>query len=127
MVTSGWQPRAFWLSRCCSGGMCQPAQRTWGESGLELDDRTDHYHQEGQQEGQVVGHPVGAVILGGFVIEACQDARQECPKGDGFGVGDVECLPTQGRVLGEAFCSQNMSVNHVLHEGEVHHGHFRLL
>lgn len=46
----------------------------WGERGLELDDRTDHHHQEGQQEGQVVGHPVGDVVLGGFVIEAYQDA-----------------------------------------------------
>lgn len=70
----------------------------WCESGLELDDRTDHHHQEGQQKGQVVGHPVGDVVLGGLVAEACQDAGQECPERDGFVIGDVKCLEREQEV-----------------------------
>lgn len=29
-------------------------------------------------------------------------------------------LPTHGRVLGEVLCSQDVSMHHVLHKGEVH-------
>lgn len=65
------------------------------ERGLQLNDGADHHHEEGHQEGQVVGHPVGDVVLGGLVIEACQNAGQECPEGDRFVIGDVEGLQKQ--------------------------------
>ena len=32
------------------------------------------------------------MVLGGFVIEACQDSGQESPEGDGLVVGDVKSL-----------------------------------
>lgn len=70
----------------------------WGESGLELNDRTDHGHQERQQQGQIVGHPVRDVVLGGLIIEACQDSGQECPERDGFVIGDVKSLEREQKV-----------------------------
>lgn len=78
----------------CSS-QCDPH---WCESGLKLDDRTGHHHQEGQQDSQTVGYPVGNVVLGDLIIEACQDAGQECPERDGFIIGDVECLKTEQEV-----------------------------
>ena len=32
------------------------------------------------------------MVLGGFIIEACQDSGQESPEGDGLVVGDVKSL-----------------------------------
>lgn len=76
-------------------GQCNPH---WCESGLDTDDRTDHHHQEGQQKSQVVGHPVRDVVLGGLIVEACQDTRQECPERDGLVIGDVKCLEREQEV-----------------------------
>ena len=83
----------------------------WCESGLKLDDRTDHHHQEGQQDSQTVGYPVRNVVLGGLIIEACQDAGQECPERDGFIIGDVECLKREQEVR-DCFPAGGMSRPH---------------
>lgn len=70
----------------------------WCKSWLDLDERTDHHHQQRQQESKVVGHPVGDVVLGGLIIEACQNAGQERPERDWLIVGNVKCLVKEHRV-----------------------------
>lgn len=100
-------------------GACQ--RDTHGrESRLDLEEGTDQHHQQGQQYGQVVGHPVRDVVLGGLIVQASQDAGQESPEWNGLVIGDVKCLPAQGRMLRELLCSQDVSVDHILHEAEVH-------
>lgn len=95
MVTSGWWPMTFLALTAVIVECTGQCDWHWYESGLELDDRTDRHHQEGKQGGQVAGHPVGDVVLGGLIVEACQDVGQECPERGDFMVDDVKCLLTQ--------------------------------
>ena len=64
MGTRGRRPMIFLALTAVIVECASQYDLHWYGSGLELDDRTDRYHLEEQLEGQVVGHPVGNVVLG---------------------------------------------------------------
>lgn len=64
MLTSGWQVAHGFSGflAAVAVGCASQCDTHRCKNGLEVDDRTEHGHQEGQQEGRTVGHPAGDAL-----------------------------------------------------------------